>query len=88
MVRWSLSKKMCMFLLPTDSLRFGLFSIRLRLARKTNEHRGRGIAKLFRVHSASWKVISRFRLTVNLCIANGTFLICRNANGVLMVPHR
>jgi hypothetical protein len=88
MVRWSLSKKMCMFLLPTDSLRFGLFSIRLRLARKTNEHRGRGIAKLSRVHSASWKVISRFRLTVNLCIASGTFLICRNANGVLMVPHR
>jgi hypothetical protein len=77
---------MCIFSRITASLRFGRFHIRLRPRRNVNADRRLQLEEAFRVQPSLVECFRRLRRAVNLCIANDTFLICGNANDVLMVP--
>jgi hypothetical protein len=77
---------MCIFSLITASLRCRRFHVRLRPWRNVNADRRLHLVGAFRVQPSLVECFRRLRRAVNLCIANDTFLICGNANDVLMVP--
>jgi hypothetical protein len=77
---------MCIFSLITASLRRRHFHTRLRLWRNITAERRLHLVGVFRVQPLAGGILLCLRRAVNLCIANDTFLICGNANGVLIVP--